>query len=122
MFETNVLMSVLPYLVGLLAGYGLAGCGLFERRSLPKKTVVRGFRARGVMNQRACPCKTCKAGLKNYREAWVALRMIRDAIETLGPVGVLPAGESLEPTCLAEAEVLVAGIKKICDATPGKRR
>ncbi len=29
--------------------------------------------------------------LDNYRNAWQALRMIREAVETLGPPGVLPS-------------------------------
>jgi hypothetical protein len=28
--------------------------------------------------------------LENYRNAWTALRMIREVVETLGPPGVLP--------------------------------
>jgi hypothetical protein len=31
--------------------------------------------------------------LANYRNAWAGLRMIREAVETLGPPGALPSGE-----------------------------
>ena len=33
--------------------------------------------------------------LANYRNAWAGLRMIREAVETLGPPGVLPSGEAV---------------------------
>jgi hypothetical protein len=35
-----------------------------------------------------------EALLENYRNAWAGLRMIRDAVEELGPVGVLPSQEA----------------------------
>ena len=51
------------------------------------------------------------------QEAWSALRMIREAIEEVGPVGVLPSEEAVNAsgglTYLAEAEALVAGIQKL---------
>ena len=49
--------------------------------------------------------------LANYRNAWAGLRMIREAVETLGPPGVLPSGEAVislygpEPTHEAQAIV-----------------
>lgn len=53
----------------------------------------------------------------NLREAWVALAMIREAVETLGPVGCMPSSEAvatrIAPTFTAEAEAIVAGIQKI---------
>jgi hypothetical protein len=33
--------------------------------------------------------------LKNYRNAWAGLHMVRDAVEELGPVGVLPSQEAV---------------------------
>ena len=33
--------------------------------------------------------------LENYRNAWQGLRMIREAVETLGPPGVLPSQEAV---------------------------
>jgi hypothetical protein len=33
--------------------------------------------------------------LANYRNAWAGLRMIREAVETLGPPGALPSGEAV---------------------------
>lgn len=50
----------------------------------------------------------------NLREAWSGMTMIREAIETLGPVGALPASEHLDgPTFMIEAEALVRGIMKL---------
>ena len=36
-----------------------------------------------------------EALLENYRNAWAGLRMIREALEELGPVGVLPSQEAV---------------------------
>lgn len=48
----------------------------------------------------------------NLREARSALAMIRETIETLGPVGAVQASEHLDgPTFMHEAEALVAGIR-----------
>lgn len=53
---------------------------------------------------------------ENLQEAWAALRMIREAVETLGPVGCIRAEEHLDgPTFMHEAEELVRGIVKIAD-------
>jgi len=50
----------------------------------------------------------------NLAEAWAALRMIREAIETLGPVGSLQAMEhASSPTLMYEAAILVQGIRAI---------
>lgn len=55
-------------------------------------------------------------------EAWAALRMIRDAIEELGPVGVLPSDETVQrergPMLADEAAALVEGIRRIAHARP----
>ena len=58
--------------------------------------------------------------MKNLREAWTALRMIREALETLGPVGCLEASEQMShgPTFIGEATVLVEGIKAMAAALP----
>ena len=49
--------------------------------------------------------------LANYRNAWAGLRMIREAVETLGPPGVLPSGEAVislyGPEPIHEAQALV---------------
>lgn len=50
------------------------------------------------------------------RDVWVALRMIRDTIETLGPVGCLASEEYVATNpvnghILDEAEELVRGIE-----------
>jgi hypothetical protein len=55
-----------------------------------------------------------KAAQDNLREAWSALSMIRDTIETLGPVGAVQASEHLDgPTFMHEAEALVEGIRAL---------
>jgi hypothetical protein len=50
-------------------------------------------------------------------EIWAGLGMIRDALETLGPVGVLKAAEHINPGkdghIISESEELVNGIQKI---------
>ena len=38
---------------------------------------------------------TADVALENYRNAWQALRMIREAVETLGAPGVLPSEEAV---------------------------
>lgn len=50
----------------------------------------------------------------NLGDAWAAMQMIREAVETLGPIGAMPAEEHLAgPTFLHEAEAIVAGIMKM---------
>lgn len=44
-----------------------------------------------------------------------ALRMIREAVETFGPPGVLPSPE-LFGTATDEAEAIIAAIKQMADA------
>ena len=46
----------------------------------------------------------------NVREAWSALRMIREALEQHCPPGTVPNSEHLEPTFTAEAIALVKAI------------
>ena len=54
--------------------------------------------------------------LENYRNAWQALRMIREAVETLGPPGVLPSEEAVlklyGPEPVHEAQAIVEGQRK----------
>lgn len=60
-----------------------------------------------------------KAMGANLQEAWAALRMIREAVETLGPVGCMVSEEhttcAVAPTPMAEAEAIIAGIQKIAE-------
>lgn len=63
--------------------------------------------------------------MDNIREAWSALAMIREAVETLGPVGCIPSEEHIcgqdGPGFMNEADALVAGIMKIatgCKKSP----
>lgn len=53
---------------------------------------------------------------ENCQEAWLALQMIRHAIEELGPPGVLASVEQTQASYLSEAEALVHGIKKIAES------
>ncbi len=54
---------------------------------------------------------------RSRQDAWAALGMIREAVETLGPIGAMPAEESLAgPTFLHEADAIVAGIMKMKEA------
>jgi Restriction alleviation protein Lar len=63
------------------------------------------------------------AARANLQEAWSALAMIRETIETLAPSGSVKAAEHLDgPTFMHEAEALVAGILALSSArsTEGK--
>lgn len=57
--------------------------------------------------------------LRCMRDGWAALRMIREAVETLGPVGCMAHEEyvatAVAPTPQAEAEAIIAGIQKIAE-------
>lgn len=51
---------------------------------------------------------------QNLREAWAALAMIRETVETLAPIGSVKAAEQLDgPTFMHEAEALVEGIRRM---------
>lgn len=56
-----------------------------------------------------------------HREAWAALRMIREALEQHCPPGTVPNREALEPTFMAEAMALVQAIDELATAprSPG---
>ena len=62
--------------------------------------------------------------LENYRDAWAGLRMIREAIEELGPVGVLPSQEAVigryGPEPIHEAQAIVDALASILGASAGK--
>jgi hypothetical protein len=57
------------------------------------------------------------SALENYRNAWQALRMIREAIETLGPPGVLPSEEAVlslyGPEPIHEGQAIVDALTKV---------
>ena len=61
---------------------------------------------------------------ENLRSAWTALRMIREAVETLGPPGAMRSEEAvlatLGPEPTDEAEAIIEGIKAIA-AEPTNR-
>lgn len=67
-----------------------------------------------VKNLAAAREKGYAAARANLQEAWSALAMIREAVETLAPSGSVKAAEHLDgPTFMHEAEALVAGIQAI---------
>jgi hypothetical protein len=61
--------------------------------------------------------KRADIGLMNYKNAWSALQMIREAIEAFGPDANLPSGEgvlvTLGPEPVHEAEALVAALARV---------
>jgi hypothetical protein len=71
-----------------------------------------GFEVRSVWPATVTPHERgVAAAQENLREAWAALAMIRETIETLAPSGTLKASEYLDgPTFMHEADELVAGI------------
>ena len=58
--------------------------------------------------------------LENYRNAWLGLRMIREAIETLGPTGALLSEDGVlrkyGPEPIHEAQAIVDALTKILNA------
>jgi hypothetical protein len=65
-----------------------------------------------------------EALLENYRNAWTGLHMIREAIEELGPVGVLPSPEAVivkyGPEPIHEAQAIVDALATILGAPAGE--
>ena len=63
-----------------------------------------------------------EALLANYRNAWAGLRLIREAVETLGPPGVLPSGEAVislyGPEPIHEAQAIVDALAAILGDEP----
>lgn len=61
------------------------------------------------------------AGLDNLRDARMSMLLIREAVETLGPVGALRSGEHIccteGPTFHAEAMEIISGIQAIWTAS-----
>ncbi len=55
--------------------------------------------------------------LENYRNAWQALRMVRETIETLGPPGALPSVEAVlklyGPEPIHEGQAIVHSLTKL---------
>jgi hypothetical protein len=49
----------------------------------------------------------------NLGALWAALRMIRDAVEEIGPIGAVPSEESILPEPHHEAEAIIKGIQAI---------
>ena len=59
----------------------------------------------------------------NMENAWGALRMIRETIETLGPAGILPSEEAVlmlnGPEPVHEAAAIVDALQKLLGAPRG---
>jgi hypothetical protein len=57
--------------------------------------------------------------LENYRNAWHALRIVRETIETLGPPGALPSEEAVlklyGPEPIHEGQAVVDALTKLLD-------
>src|ERR1035437_8594619 len=53
------------------------------------------------------------AEIENIREAWMAFKMIREVLETLGPVGAVKAEEYIVGGFTQEAEALIEAIQKL---------
>ena len=64
--------------------------------------------------------------LENYRDCVAALRMIREAIETLGPPGILPSEEAVVmrygPEPVHEAEAIVDALRELLGPVDGSVR
>jgi hypothetical protein len=60
--------------------------------------------------------------LANYRNAWAGLRIIREAVETLGPPGALPSGEAVislyGPEPVHEAQAITDALGAILGDEP----
>ena len=67
-----------------------------------------------------------EALLANYRNAWAGLHLIREAVETLGPPGVLPSGEAVislyGPEPIHEAQAIVDALAAILGDEPVRGR
>lgn len=59
------------------------------------------------------------AAITNLREAHAAMQLIREAVETLGPVGAMRSSEyiacAIAPTFTEEALEIVRGIQRIAE-------
>jgi hypothetical protein len=54
------------------------------------------------------------AAREETRESWIAaLLMIREAVETLGPPGILPSKEAVGPEPTDEAAAIVAALQRL---------
>lgn len=72
-----------------------------------------------VMKVSAAREKGYAAARANLQEAWAAMALIRETVETLGPIGAVPAAEHLDgPTFMHEAEAIVNGIQALALTRP----
>jgi hypothetical protein len=64
--------------------------------------------------------------LENYRNAWQGLRMIREAVETLGPPGALLSEDGVlrkyGPEPIHEAQAIVDALTEILGGAPTERK
>jgi len=61
--------------------------------------------------------ETVTAARDNIRALWSALGMIRDCVEELGPVGVLPEAEQMMPEPHDEAAAIIAAFQVIAESS-----
>ena len=63
---------------------------------------------------------------ENMQNAWAALRMIRETVETLGPPGILPSEEAVlglyGPEPVHEATAIVEGLRKLMQPATSAER
>jgi hypothetical protein len=64
--------------------------------------------------------------LENYRNAWLGLRMIREAVETLGPPGTMLSEEGVlrkyGPEPIHEAQAIVDALTAILTGHPSQEK
>lgn len=59
---------------------------------------------------------------ENLQEAWAALTMIRETVETFAPPGSVTNAEYLGPEFMQEAEAIVRGIRAMAEFIPDTPR
>jgi hypothetical protein len=100
-----------------LIEYGRAAVSALRSRALPQE-VAESYRET-VQKVSAAREKGYAAARANLQEAWAAMALIREAVETLGPVGAVPSAEHLDgPTFMHEAEAIVNGIQALAHSRP----
>lgn len=119
--QNEQVQTLFTDLVGFIAGSRQHEIDLELRDQILNKVfAIRAALAASVAQQ---PSKAHDAALANLKEAWAALAMIREAVETLAPSGSVKAAEHLDgPTFMHEAEALVAGVMAISPSVSSTQR
>jgi hypothetical protein len=70
-----------------------------------------------MSGEQGLPLPRRNYALENYCDCLAAIRMIREAVETLGPPGVLPSEEAVlqlyGPEAVHEAQAIVDALRKM---------